>query len=116
MQQLAIVLGIFVALLVDYVLAHVAGGSGKTLALGLEAWRWMFLAMLVPAVIYGLLTLTIPESPRYLISQQRVEDARKVLRHVLGDDVDLETKVRHIQATLRTQRSPKLADVRGSAL
>jgi SP family sugar:H+ symporter-like MFS transporter len=116
LQQLAIVLGIFVALLIDYVLAHIAGGSGKTLALGLEAWRWMFLAMLAPAVIYGLLALTIPESPRYLVSRQRVADALKVLRRVLGDDADLETKIRQIQQTLRTERSPKLADVRGSAL
>ena len=45
-QQLAIVLGIFVALLADYVLAKVAGGSEHDLALGLEAWRWMFLAMI----------------------------------------------------------------------
>src|SRR3954451_23969736 len=116
LQQLAIVLGIFVALLIDYVLAHLAGGSGKTLALGLEAWRWMFLAMLAPAVIYGLLALTIPESPRYLVSRQRVADARKVLRRVLGGDADLETKIRQIQETLRTERSPRLSDVRGSAL
>src|SRR5438045_3485592 len=53
LQQLAIVLGIFLALLTDYVLANVAGGSENTLALGLEAWRWMFIAMTVPAVIYG---------------------------------------------------------------
>jgi MFS transporter, SP family, sugar:H+ symporter len=116
MQQLAIVLGIFVALLVDYVLAHVAGGSGKTLALGLEAWRWMFLAMLAPAVIYGLLALTIPESPRYLVSRQRVTDALKVLRRVLGSDVDLQAKIDQIQQTLRTERRPRLADVRGPAL
>jgi SP family sugar:H+ symporter-like MFS transporter len=116
MQQLAIVLGIFVALLVDYVLAHAAGGSGKTLALGLEAWRWMFLAMLVPAGLYGALTLRIPESPRYLVSQQRGADALKVLRRLLGNDVDAETKLRQIQETLRTERSPRLVDVRGSAL
>jgi SP family sugar:H+ symporter-like MFS transporter len=116
LQQLAIVLGIFVALLIDYVLAQIAGGSGKTLALGLEAWRWMFLAMLVPAAIYGLLALTIPESPRYLVSRQRVAEALNVLRRVLGSDVDLETKIRQIQETLRTERSPRLSDVRGPAL
>jgi SP family sugar:H+ symporter-like MFS transporter len=116
LQQLAIVLGIFVALLVDYVLAQIAGGSGKTVALGLEAWRWMFLAMLVPAAIYGSLALTIPESPRYLVSRHRVADALEVLRSVLGSDADLETKIRQIQETLRTERSPRLSDVRGSAL
>jgi hypothetical protein len=39
LQQLAIVTGIFVALLADYVLARVAGGSEHDLAFGLEAWR-----------------------------------------------------------------------------
>jgi MFS transporter, SP family, sugar:H+ symporter len=76
----------------------------------------MFLAMLVPAVIYGLLALTIPESPRYLVSRQRVADALKVLRRVLGSDADLETMIRQIQETLRTERSPRLSDVSGSAL
>jgi MFS transporter, SP family, sugar:H+ symporter len=76
----------------------------------------MFLAMLVPAVIDGLLALTIPESPRYLVSRQRVADALKVLRRVLSSDADLETMIRQIQETLRTERSPKLSDVSGPAL
>jgi MFS transporter, SP family, sugar:H+ symporter len=114
-QQLAIVLGIFIALLLDYVLAHVAGGSDKPLALGLEAWRWMFLSMAVPAVIYGALALTIPESPRYLVSRGRFEDAKQVLSRVLGN-VDLEAKVAEIRRTLSTGRRPRLADIRGPAL
>ena len=74
-----------VALLVDYVLAE----SGRRLpnlifAFGLEAWRWMFLAMTVPAVLYGGLAVTIPESPRYLVSRMRLEAAKDVLRRVLG--------------------------------
>jgi MFS transporter, SP family, sugar:H+ symporter len=114
-QQLAIVLGIFVALLVDYVLAKVAGGSQHDLALGLEAWRWMFLAMTAPAVLYGGLVLTIPESPRYLVSRMRLDEARAVLRRVLGD-VDVDAKVAQIRHTLGTERDPKLADLRGPTL
>src|SRR3954454_15584375 len=53
LQQLAIVTGIFIALLIDYVLATAAGGSEKELWLGLEAWRWMFLSMAIPSVLYG---------------------------------------------------------------
>ena len=53
LQQLAIVTGIFLSLAIDYLLAHLAGGSRKELWLGLEAWRWMFLVMAVPAVVYG---------------------------------------------------------------
>jgi SP family sugar:H+ symporter-like MFS transporter len=114
-QQLAIVLGIFVSLLADYAFATAAGGSEKTLWLGLAAWRWMFLAMTVPAVIYGALSLTIPESPRYLVSRERLREARRVLRRVLGD-VDLDAKLAEIRQTLSSERRPRLTDVRGPAL
>ena len=114
-QQLAIVLGIFVSLLADYAFATAAGGSENTLWLGLAAWRWMFLAMAVPAVIYGALSLTIPESPRYLVSRQRLREAKRVLGRVLGD-VDLDAKLAEIRQTLNSERQPRLADVRGPAL
>ena len=78
LQQLAIVTGIFISLLVDYIFATVAGGSTE-IVWGLAAWRWMFLAMAVPAIVYGVLSLTIPESPRYLIANLRIPEARKVL-------------------------------------
>src|SRR3954463_14781238 len=115
MQQLAIVLGIFVALLADYALATAAGGSEQPFWLGLAAWRWMFLAMTVPALIYGGLSLTIPESPRYLVSRGRLTEAMRVLRRVLGD-VDVDAKVEQIRQTLNVERRPRLADVRGPAL
>jgi SP family sugar:H+ symporter-like MFS transporter len=115
LQQLAIVLGIFVALLVDYVLATIAGGSEKNLALGLEAWRWMFLAMTVPAVVYGVGAFLIPESPRYLVGKDRLAEASDVLRRVLGN-VDIPGKVREIQQTLTREVKPRMRDLRGPAL
>jgi MFS transporter, SP family, sugar:H+ symporter len=114
-QQLAIVLGIFIALLVDYVLASLAGSPEDTLAFGLQAWRWMFLVMTVPAVIYGLLALTIPESPRYLVSRERLAEARLVLSRVLGN-IDVDAKVAQIRQTLKAEHRPRLADLRGPAL
>ena len=39
----------------------------------------MFLAMAIPPIVYGVLSLTIPESPRYLIANLRIPEARKVL-------------------------------------
>lgn len=82
LQQLAIVSGIFVALLADAWLAGVAGGAIEELWLGAAAWRWMFWAELIPAVLYGVLALTIPESPRYLLARGLVAEARKVLRSI----------------------------------
>jgi SP family sugar:H+ symporter-like MFS transporter len=115
LQQLAIVSGIFLALLADFAIAAAAGGSEKELALGLEAWRWMFLAMVVPAGVYGALSLTIPESPRYLVGKGRLEEAREVLVHLLGES-GLDRKIAQIRETLKRETVPSMRDLRGPAL
>jgi MFS family permease len=102
MQQLAIVLGIFVALLSDAALAHVAGGPANTLWFGLGAWRWMFIVGVIPAVIYGALAFSVPESPRHLVAGGRNEEALGVLRRVLalGSEAALQKKLGDIQLSL----------------
>lgn len=110
LQQLAIVSGIFLSLLVDWLLAELAGGADQPLWLGLEAWRWMFLCMAVPAVVYGVLANTIPESPRFLIAQQRIPEARKVLTALLGEK-NLEIKINRIRATLDRDTKPSWKDL-----
>jgi MFS transporter, SP family, sugar:H+ symporter len=112
LQQLAIVTGIFLALLVDYALATAAGGAASNLALGLPAWRWMFMAMVVPALLYGGLAFTIPESPRYLVAKRRLDEAASVLRRVLGN-IDLDAKVEQIKETLKREGRPSIRDLRG---
>ena len=52
LQQMAIIVGIFAALLTDYALAAAGGASGK-LWFGLEAWRWMFISEALPALMPG---------------------------------------------------------------
>lgn len=79
MQQMAIVLGIFVALLSDSGIALALGGADAESFLGLPAWRWMFIAGVIPAAIYLVLALVVPESPRYLVARGRVTAARRVL-------------------------------------
>ena len=64
LQQLGIVLGIFVSLLVNALLVHVSGGAGTMMG-PMMTWQWMFLCMCVPALIYGVLAFTIPESVSY---------------------------------------------------
>lgn len=110
LQQLAIVTGIFVSLLVDFLLAKAAGGSREELWLGMEAWRWMFIAMIVPALAYGLLSLTIPESPRYLVANHRIPEARKILSLLLGER-GLDLKIRRIEETLENDRTPSWRDL-----
>lgn len=111
LQQLAIVTGIFLSLAIDYLLAHLAGGSDQELWLGLEAWRWMFIAMSIPAVLYGALAFTIPESPRFLVAQYRVPEARKVLTMLLGER-NLELTITRIQDSLKSEKPPSWSDLR----
>ena len=117
MQQLAIVLGIFVALLSDAWLAGSAGGAAHVLWLKLAAWRWMFLVAVLPAIVYGLLVLIVPESPRYLVAKSRLPEARTVLQKVLGlgSAGALDRKLADIEQSLRAEHSPRLSDLRGSA-
>lgn len=115
LQQLAIVLGIFMALLSDAWLAGVAGGAAKPLWLGLEAWRWMFLVATVPALIYGALVFGMPESPRHLVAKGRLDEAGNVLRQVLGlrSEAAVVQKVNDIANSLHSEYQPKLRDLRG---
>ena len=81
--QLAIVIGIFASAVSNALVAHLAGGAGAALWFGLESWRWMFMIEVLPALIYGLLAITLPESPRYLVSRGREREAKTVLRDLL---------------------------------
>ena len=110
LQQLAIVVGIFAALLGDYALARLAGSASQPLAFGLPAWRWMFWTEVLPAVLYGIAAFVIPESPRWLVAQGREQEARAVLGY-LGEDPD--TKLPEIRETIEQQHVPRLRDLRG---
>lgn len=111
LQQLAIVTGIFVSLAIDALLAHIAGGSREELWLGMEAWRWMFLVMSLPAILYGSLAFTIPESPRYLVARYRIPEARRVLTRLLGEK-NLELTITRIKESLKSETPPSWRDLR----
>ncbi|CAM3364118.1 sugar porter family MFS transporter [Mycobacterium frederiksbergense] len=111
LQQLAIVLGIFASFVVNWLLQWVAGGPNEVLWLGLDAWRWMFLAMAVPAVLYGVLAFTIPESPRYLVASHKIPEARRVLSMLLGQK-NLEITITRIRDTLEREDKPSWRDLK----
>ncbi|MDT5090888.1 MAG: hypothetical protein QOH60_251 [Mycobacterium sp.] len=111
LQQLAIVSGIFLSFAVNALLQYIAGGPNNDLWLGLPAWRWMFLVMAVPALVYGTLAYTIPESPRYLVATHRVPEARKVLTKLLGTK-NLEITIVRIKETLEREDKPSWRDLR----
>jgi sugar porter (SP) family MFS transporter len=108
LQQMAIVTGIFVALLSDYFLATAAGGAVEPLW-GLTAWRWMFIAELVPALAFGVLALTIPESPRFLVANRDERTARDVLSSVMRHGID--RRITEIKRTLAIDRRASVRDL-----
>lgn len=60
------------------------------LGFGEDSWRWMLGSSAVPAAIILLMRLGIPESPRWLLSHGRVEEARSVVRRVFGEGARVE--------------------------
>ncbi|WP_298287592.1 sugar porter family MFS transporter [Novosphingobium sp.] len=108
-QQVMIITGLTAAFVVNYLLAQAAGDSLGALA-GLPAWRWMYLAQAVPAVVFLVALQFIPESPRYLISSGREAEARNVLTRLFGP-TEAERKVEDIRASFATDHRPRLADV-----
>jgi SP family sugar:H+ symporter-like MFS transporter len=114
LQQLAIVSGIFVALLSDYFLATAAGGAYQDLWFGRAAWRWMFITLTVPALAYGILALRIPESPRYLMFRGRIEEARSVLSQVLTSGVN--DRIHEISRTMVQDVRSTVVELRGPFL
>jgi SP family sugar:H+ symporter-like MFS transporter len=110
LQQVAILTGLFVAFLSNFVLAGLAGSAESTFWLGFEAWRWMFWVEVIPALVFLLALLGIPESPRYLVLRGRREEARRVLARLDGEDA-ARTRVAGIEATLAADRRTSLADL-----
>ncbi|MGW1491829.1 sugar porter family MFS transporter [Streptomyces sp. NPDC002402] len=113
-QQAAIVIGIAVSQLVNYGILQLADGEQRGEIGGLEAWQWMLGVMVVPAVLYGLLSFAIPESPRFLISVGRTDRAKEVLGEVEGHSVDLDARVAEIDLAMRSEHKSTFKDLLGS--
>ncbi len=127
--QLAIVVGIFTTQLVNQVIINLTPDeiekptinpevppveANNVLALGLESWQWMFMAMIVPAVVYWLLSLTVPESPRYLVGKGKEAEAKAVLEQIYVSDVT--DKVTSIHDSLAGEHKMSMSDIKGPRL
>ncbi|MFF3764879.1 sugar porter family MFS transporter [Streptomyces sp. NPDC001922] len=115
-QQAAIVIGIAVSQLVNWAILNTADGDQRGEIAGLEAWQWMLGVMVVPAVVYGLLSFVIPESPRFLIAAGRHDAARKVLAEVEGKNVDLDVRVDEIETAMHSEEKSTFKDLLGGRL
>jgi sugar porter (SP) family MFS transporter len=76
-NQMAIVTGILLAYFINWAFAGV----------GPSNWRWMYAAGALPSVIFFILLLRVPESPRWLVKQGRESEALGVLSRVNTTDL-----------------------------
>ncbi|MGO9433026.1 MAG: sugar porter family MFS transporter [Terracidiphilus sp.] len=89
LNQVAIVFGILLAQIVNWLIARpvAPGSSAQEILLswnGQWAWRWMFAVTAVPSVLFLLASLLVPESPRWLAAKGRHDDALGVLERLGG--------------------------------
>ena len=109
-QQVAIISGLFLAFVSNYFLAEAAGSALSTFWFGFETWRWMFWIELIPATIFFVALLFIPESPRYFVFANRNKEALTVLEKLFDTDL-ARKKLEQIQESLKKHTKPRLSDL-----
>ncbi len=110
LNQLAIVCGILAAQIVNWRIAERVPDGAAVLLQSWNAqfgWRWMFTAVAVPAILFFLFALLIPESPRWLAGVNRTDEARRVLARIGGDDYAAR-ELTAIEETLRTSAASRV--------
>lgn len=85
--QLAIVFGILLAYFVNYLFDGV----------GANNWRWMFASQAGPSLLFWLMLLMVPETPRWLIKAGRKKEASIILEKVAGSVTEIENSFRQQQ-------------------
>jgi len=98
LYQLAIVSGILVVFFVNLLIQR-QGSPAWNVEYG---WRWMFGSLTLPAMILVLMSLLIPESPRWLMSQGRREAARAILER-MGGAAEAESGLREMEQSLKQE-------------
>ncbi len=91
-NQLTIVIGVLAAQLVNWLISisHEMPDNATTVQIleswnGRIGWRWMFAACAVPAVLFFVFSLLIPESPRWLVKNGNSEKAFNILKKIGGE-------------------------------
>ncbi len=95
--QINIVIGILLAYASNYVIASLNFGAAE--------WRWQLGIASAPALLFLVLLFAIPRSGRWLVTQNRIDEAREVLR-LLGSPT-AEEELQEIIASIHLERSSR---------
>ena len=90
LNQLAIVFGILLAQLMNWLIARPVPRGYTPMQIlsswnGQTGWRWMFAVTAVPSILFLIASLLVPESPRWLASRGHSERAQRVLQKLGGN-------------------------------
>jgi sugar porter (SP) family MFS transporter len=90
LNQLAIVVGLLAAQIVNWMIAQPVPQLATANLIrhswnGQFGWRWMFIVVAIPSVVFLVGALFIPESPRWLVKKGNTEAARRTLCRIGGD-------------------------------
>ncbi|MET0496691.1 MAG: D-xylose transporter XylE [Steroidobacteraceae bacterium] len=102
-QQVAIVSGMTLVYFINWFIAS-QGDDAWVLSTG---WRYMLLSGAIPAGLFLVLLLLVPETPRWLVMKGRGDEARQVLRRV-SNEADAIRVLAEIQESLNESNSSKL--------
>ncbi|XP_018417567.1 PREDICTED: solute carrier family 2, facilitated glucose transporter member 8 isoform X2 [Nanorana parkeri] len=94
----------------------VSGIVGSYIAGMFLEWRWLAVLCSVPPVIMAVFMMFMPETPRYLISQNQRAKALSALSFLRGPDVDHEWEYRQIESGADQQGGLKMADLWNPAI
>ena len=95
--QINVVIGILLAYFSNYCVAR--------LQLGVTEWRWQLGIAAAPAILFLIMLFGIPRSPRWLVTQNRVDEARTVLQ--LTGSPAPEAELSEIVDSIHLERSQK---------
>jgi SP family xylose:H+ symportor-like MFS transporter len=109
LNQLAIVVGILAAQLVNWQIAQAVPANATADLIraswnGQMGWRWMFYALVVPSAVFFFCAWLIPESPRWLMKSGADEKARRILVRIGGKVYGTET-LKEIRTALDAETS-----------
>ena len=104
LNQLTIVIGILAAQIVNWLIAEPVPGNTTIEALrhswnGQWGWRWMFMAVVIPSIVFLASAFFVPESPRWLAKRGLNAAAHRILLHIGGETYATQ-ELREIQATV----------------
>lgn len=103
-NQFAIIFGMLVIYFVNYFIAK----QGDEAWLITDGWRYMFLSGAIPAGIFIILLFFVPETPRYLVLNNKEDKALKVLKKIAGEE-NAPKILEEIKGTLHEHHAPWLS-------